>query len=95
MANLATRRWSTRLITFCLLLILVCLLGHCLADATGVSVDPLITLDLHGHFIAWAPLTIGVLFVVTAIVCWFHLQPIHWSKPPTPPPPIRRSFFVP
>lgn len=90
MANFATRRWTRRLIALGLLLILVCLLGHCLADATGISVDSLVTLDLHGHFIAWTPLTLGVLFIITVISCWLDLQPIHWSIPPTTPPPINQ-----
>lgn len=79
----------------CLLLILVCLLGHCLADATGISVDSFVTLDLHGHFIAWSPLILGALFVITSLACWLHLQPRHWSKPPTTPPPINQFCLVP
>lgn len=47
MANFATRHWMRHLMALGLLLILVCLLGHCLADTTRISVDSLVTLDLH------------------------------------------------
>ena len=94
MANFAIHRWSARRTTLCLILILVCLLGHCLADATGVSVDPLVTLDLHGHFIEQLPLSLVIIFVTSAIFLLLHIRPLHWSKPPTTPPPIVPFFLA-
>lgn len=88
MGNRLGQRWLTRLIGLCLLLILLCLLGHLIADATGVSVDALVALDLHGHFVQDAPLELQVIFAFTLSLLLIYLWLFHWAKPPTPPPPI-------
>lgn len=88
MANGSSRHWITRFIGLCLLLILLCLLGHLIADATGVSLDAFVTLDLHGNFVQDRPLELSIVFATTAIFLVIHLWSIHWSQPPTTPPPI-------
>jgi len=88
MVNLSSRRWSTRFIAFGLVLILLCLVGHFIADATGISLDAIVVLDLHGHFVQDAPLTLRIVFATTAIFFVMYIWSIHWCKPPTPPPPI-------
>lgn len=88
MAKVSSRRWITHFIGLCLLLILLCLIGHLIADATGVSLDAFVALDLHGNFVQDTPLALRIVFVTTAIALLICIWSIHWSKPPTPPPPI-------
>lgn len=88
MDNGSAHRWLTRFIGLCLLLILLCLLGHLIADATGVSLDTFVTLDLHGNFVQDRPLELHIVLATTAIFLLIHSWSIHWSKPPIPPPPI-------
>ncbi len=88
MGNVSARCWVTRFMGLCLLLILLCLVGHFIADATGVSLDASVVLDLHGHFVHDAPLELRIVFTSTAIFLLIYIWSIYWSKPPTPPPPI-------
>lgn len=88
MAKLSARRWLTRIIILCFLLILLCLVGHFLADVTGFSVDRFVTLDLHGNFIPQGPISLITVFVTAVIFLLVPTQLLYWSKPPTPPPPI-------
>ena len=88
MGNGSSRRWLTRFIGLCLLLILLCFIGHFLADATGVSLDAFVVLDLHGNFVQDTPPELRIVFATTAIFLLIYIWSIHWSKPPTPPPPI-------
>lgn len=88
MGNRFSRRWLTRFVTLCLLLILLCFIGHFLADLTGVSLDTVVSLDLHGNFIQDVPTGLLIVFMASAVILLIPIRPSHWSKPPTPPPPI-------
>lgn len=88
MANLRARTWFKHLITLCLLLLLIGLVGHFLADATGFSLDSFTLIDLHSSFILHIPLAVLSILAMTAALLPAHARPTHWSIPPTTPPPI-------
>ena len=80
------------LITFCLLLVLMSLVGHFLADVSGFSLDSTIAVDLHGNFLL--NFAAELVPLRTAAMIWLLPLALRWypTAPPTPPPPI--SSFV-
>lgn len=77
-----------QIITFCLLLLLVAFVGHFLVDATGFSLDSVVTVDLHGNFL----LNFIAKPVIPQTVVSIPISPLalfqYGTIPPTPPPPI-------
>lgn len=77
-----------QIITFCLLLILVAFVSHFLVDATGFSLDSVVTIDLHGNFL----LNFIAKPVIPQTVVGISILPLalfqYCTTPPTPPPPI-------
>jgi len=77
-----------QIIIFCLLVILVSLVGHFLVDATGFSLDSPVAVDLHGNFLLNSvaelstPRTAAFIWVLPPALCRYCIAP------PTPPPPI-------
>jgi hypothetical protein len=82
-----SRSWLRNLMTFCLLLILVSLVGHFLADATGVSLDAWLTADLHSGFTVNPLLALVVLLIGMTIRVQPARKPTLWYPSPTAPPP--------
>ena len=77
-----------QIITLCLLLVLMALVGHFLADVSDFSIDSMVTLDLHGNFLL--NFTTELVKPRTALIPCL-LSPIlfrYCIAPPTPPPPI-------
>lgn len=77
-----------QIITGCLLLLLVAIVGHLLVDATSFRDHSAMTLDLHGHFL----LTFAFELATPRAVPFVYLLPAalfsHNAAPPTLPPPI-------
>ncbi|MDQ3248258.1 MAG: hypothetical protein M3Q45_03510 [Chloroflexota bacterium] len=88
MANLRERAWFKRFITLCLLLLLLGLVGHFLADASGFSLDSFASLTLHSSFMADVPVAVVPILAMITFLLPAHARPTHWSIPPTTPPPI-------
>jgi hypothetical protein len=76
------------IITFCLFLVLVSLVGHFLADVSGFSLDSAIVADLHGNFLL--NFATELVPLCTAVMIWLLPLALRWYRtaPPTPPPPI-------
>jgi len=88
MVKLRKHAWFKHFITLCLLLLLLGLIGHFLADATSFSLDLFTLIDLHSSFILHLPLTVLSILATTAALLPAHARPTHWSIPPTTPHPI-------
>lgn len=89
MANAYARSWLKRLVTICLVLILVSLVGHFMADTMGFSVDSLLTVDLHGSVALNLIIAFVTTLVATIVVLLVHPNLLYWHPSPTSPPPIR------
>lgn len=89
MANSGSRSWFKYLVTICLILILVSLVGHFMADTLGFSVDSLLTVDLHGSVTLNLLAAFVTTLVATIVVLLIHPNPLYWHPSPTSPPPIR------
>lgn len=88
MAKLNKRVWFKRLVTLCLILILVSLVGHFMADTLGFSVDSLLTVDLHGSVALNLLAAFVTTLVATIVVLLIQPNPLYWHPSPTSPPPI-------
>lgn len=77
-----------QIITLCLLLVLMALVGHFLTDLSGFSLDSAVSTDLHGNFLLnfvtelATPRTPLILCLLSTILFRYC------TAPPTPPPPI-------
>jgi hypothetical protein len=85
MANCLSHR---RLIAFCVLIILLSLAGHFLADSTGVSLDARLSVDLHSSFDFTSPASLAVSLAATTVLALIHGRAVSWHPPPMTPPPI-------
>lgn len=88
MAKLNKPVWFKRLVTLCLILILVSLVGHFMADTLGFSVDSLLTVDLHGSVALNLLAAFVTTLVATIVVLLIQPNPLYWHPSPTSPPPI-------
>jgi hypothetical protein len=84
--------WLKRVLTLCLLVILVSLVVHIVADVSGVSSDTLLVIDLHSNFIASFLLGLASPMVLAMTFLLLTIRSTHWTPPPTAPPPIRHPF---
>jgi hypothetical protein len=78
-------RW---LISACLLLVVLVLVGHFVTDLFTDSLDTLLTIDLHNGF--WTLPTVAFSFLQSR-ASWAFLPPLTasgWRHPPQTPPPL-------
>jgi hypothetical protein len=92
LTHLHSCRWLKRVLTFCLIVILVSLVVHILADVGDFASDTLSVVDLHSNFIASFLFGLAGLMLLEMTILRINIRSTCWISPPIAPPPIRHPF---